>query len=78
MTIALTVLDVSHGAAPLAGAAVYVWHCDRDGNYSLYSNGATQENYPRGVQETGADGTEPTPLSPGAARTSPAAPRWTV
>ena len=23
--------------APLAGAAVYVWHCDRDGSYCLYS-----------------------------------------
>ena len=24
---------------PLTGAAVYVWHCDRDGRYSLYSPG---------------------------------------
>jgi protocatechuate 3,4-dioxygenase beta subunit len=32
-----------------------VWHCDRDGNYSLYS--LPDENYLRGVQETAADGT---------------------
>ena len=25
------------GCAPLAGAAVYLWHCDRDGRYSMYS-----------------------------------------
>jgi protocatechuate 3,4-dioxygenase beta subunit len=33
-----------------------VWHCDIDGRYSLYSDGVTQENYLRGVQETDADG----------------------
>jgi hypothetical protein len=41
----------------LAGAAVYLWHCNIDGKYSLYSEGVTQENYLRGVQETGSDGT---------------------
>ena len=30
-TIDLTLLDVAGGGGPLAGAAVYVWHCDRDG-----------------------------------------------
>ena len=42
--------------APLANAAVYAWHCDRDGNYSMYSQGVTNENYLRGVQAAGADG----------------------
>ena len=56
LTITLTVLDVSSGSGPLAGAAVYLWHCDIDGRYSLYSDGITQENYLRGVQETGSDG----------------------
>ncbi|WP_067500031.1 intradiol ring-cleavage dioxygenase [Actinoplanes sp. TFC3] len=36
--------------APLAGAAVYAWHCDREGRYSLYSPGVTNENYLRGIQ----------------------------
>jgi protocatechuate 3,4-dioxygenase beta subunit len=54
-TIAFTVVDAATGA-PVSGAAVYVWHCDREGRYSLYSHGATEENYLRGVQETGADG----------------------
>ena len=56
LTVKLKVVDVRNGAAPLAGAAVYLWHCDRDGNYSLYSQGVTAENYLRGVQETGSDG----------------------
>ena len=42
--------------APLAGAAVYVWHCDRAGDYSLYSQAAANENYLRGVQAAGDDG----------------------
>jgi protocatechuate 3,4-dioxygenase beta subunit len=56
LTIALTVQGTSKGCGPLAGAAVYVWHCDRGGRYSLYSPGATDQNYLRGVQETDADG----------------------
>jgi protocatechuate 3,4-dioxygenase beta subunit len=42
---------------PVTGAAVYVWHCDRDGNYSLYSDGVTDQNYLRGIQATDATGT---------------------
>jgi protocatechuate 3,4-dioxygenase beta subunit len=55
LRIELTLAD-SAGAA-LAGAAVYVWHCDREGRYSLYSPGATGENYLRGVQAADAAGT---------------------
>jgi len=56
LTINLRILDVSNGAAGLQGAAVYLWHCDREGRYSLYSQGVTNENYLRGVQEADADG----------------------
>lgn len=45
LTITLTVVDTSGGCTAMAGAAVYAWHCDRDGNYSMYSQGVTQENY---------------------------------
>jgi protocatechuate 3,4-dioxygenase beta subunit len=55
-TIELTITDVSNGGAPYAGAAVYLWHCDRDGQYSLYSPGVTDQNYLRGVQAADADG----------------------
>ena len=42
--------------APFVGVAVYAWHCDRAGRYSLYSEGVEDENYLRGVQESDADG----------------------
>ncbi|MDR6904996.1 protocatechuate 3,4-dioxygenase beta subunit [Agromyces sp. 3263] len=56
LTIALTVRDAATGSA-LVGAGVYLWHCDRDGSYSLYSRGVEGENYLRGVQETDSAGT---------------------
>jgi len=56
LTFDLTVVDTAKGCAPIVGAAVYAWHCDREGRYSMYSAGATQENYCRGVQIAGADG----------------------
>ncbi len=56
LTIELTVRDAATGSA-LVGAGVYLWHCDRDGNYSLYSEGLEDVNYLRGVQETDAMGT---------------------
>src|ERR671918_260478 len=55
-TLNLAILDTTNGCAPLEGAAVCVWHCDRDGQYSLYSPGATDENYLRGMQETDSAG----------------------
>ena len=56
LTVDLTVTDTAAGCVPLAGAAVYIWHCDREGRYSMYSEGAENENYLRGVQEADADG----------------------
>jgi len=56
LTIKLTVKDLATSSA-LVGAAVYVWHCDRDGNYSMYSQAAADENYLRGVQATDESGT---------------------
>jgi protocatechuate 3,4-dioxygenase beta subunit len=57
LTVNLTVTDASNGYAAMPGAAVYVWHCDRDGQYSMYSQGLEDENYLRGVQATNAAGT---------------------
>jgi protocatechuate 3,4-dioxygenase beta subunit len=56
LTIRLKVLDTKNGSAGLSGAAVYLWHCNIDGKYSLYSDGVTQENYLRGVQESDSNG----------------------
>ena len=46
LAISLTVLDHATGK-PIPGAAVYLWHCDREGRYSMYSPG---------VQAAGTDG----------------------
>jgi len=56
LTINLTVVDLAANAVPLAGGAVYLWQCDREGRYSMYSQGVTNENYLRGVQEVDAAG----------------------
>ena len=56
LTIRLTVRDASTGDA-LKGAAVYLWHCDRDGAYSLYAQGLENVNYLRGVQAADDTGT---------------------
>jgi len=56
LTIRLAILDLAKGCAPIDGAAVYLWHCDQQGRYSLYSQGAENENYLRGVQAAAADG----------------------
>ncbi|WP_353953583.1 intradiol ring-cleavage dioxygenase [Knoellia sp. S7-12] len=57
LTINLTVTDSANGYAAMEGVAVYLWHCDREGNYSMYSEGVENENYLRGVQPTNANGT---------------------
>jgi len=56
LTIKLAIQDAANDCAALAGAAGYLWHCDREGNYSLYSQAVTDQNYLRGVQEAGSDG----------------------
>ncbi|GAA1793547.1 hypothetical protein GCM10009795_043900 [Nocardioides hankookensis] len=57
VTVRLKVYDLNgEDVAALSGAAVYLWHCDRDGNYSMYSEAVADENYLRGVQETDAQG----------------------
>ena len=57
LTVNLTVLDSAAGYGAMPGAAVYVWHCDAQGRYSMYSSGVEDENYLRGVQPTDASGT---------------------
>ena len=56
LTIRLQLVNANASCASLAGYAIYLWHCDRDGLYSLYSSGVTAQNYLRGVQETDSTG----------------------
>jgi protocatechuate 3,4-dioxygenase beta subunit len=54
LTINLKLVNTS--CADLAGYAVYLWHCDQNGNYSMYSSSVVNENYLRGVQVADAGG----------------------
>ncbi|HSI57736.1 MAG TPA: intradiol ring-cleavage dioxygenase [Ideonella sp.] len=59
MGLALKLVDVNNGCAPIANAAVYIWHCDKDGVYSGYSqpgNDTRGETFLRGVQVSNAKG----------------------
>lgn len=56
LTLRLTILDMANGDRGFAGVAVYVWHCDGEGRYSMYSDGIEDETYLRGVQVADADG----------------------
>jgi protocatechuate 3,4-dioxygenase beta subunit len=55
-TITLTLQDLTSNCDPGQGMAVYLWHCDRDGEYSLYGSNITDQNYLRGVQVADANG----------------------
>jgi protocatechuate 3,4-dioxygenase beta subunit len=57
MSLQLTVLDMANDDAPFADVAVYVWHCDAAGGYSMYSEGIEDETYLRGVQVADSSGT---------------------
>lgn len=56
LELTLKLVNVNAGCVPLEGHAVYVWHCTREGDYSLYSDGVQDENFLRGVQVSDAGG----------------------
>ncbi|NRR31186.1 intradiol ring-cleavage dioxygenase [Oxalobacteraceae bacterium] len=56
LTIKLQIVNANNSCASLGGYTVYLWHCDRDGNYSLYSSSISAQNYLRGVQEADSSG----------------------
>lgn len=54
LELTLTLVDVTRGCAPLPGHAIYLWHCDAAGCYSIYD--LPEASYLRAVGVTGADG----------------------
>jgi protocatechuate 3,4-dioxygenase beta subunit len=56
LKIEITLVNASGSCASLDGYAVYLWHCDKNGNYSMYSTAVKNENYLRGIQASDADG----------------------
>lgn len=56
LQLVIELVNTNAACADLAGYAIYLWHCDALGRYSMYSSGVTAENYLRGVQATDANG----------------------
>jgi len=56
LQLIIELVNTNAACADLSGYAIYLWHCDALGRYSMYSSGVTAENYLRGVQATGSDG----------------------
>jgi protocatechuate 3,4-dioxygenase beta subunit len=56
LSVTFSLRSSGKSCGALAGAALYAWHCDIDGNYSLYSPGVENENFLRGVQVSDAKG----------------------
>lgn len=60
LTVVLNLQNVGDSCGPIANAAVYIWHTDKDGSYSGYSGGGngnhTGETFCRGVQISDANG----------------------
>ena len=56
IALTLKILDMQKNNAPFESVAVYAWHCDAAGRYSMYSTGVENETYLRGVQVADANG----------------------
>ncbi len=54
LTFTITLADVNADCAALEGYAIYIWHCDASGDYSLYN--LPDEDFLRGLQTTDANG----------------------
>jgi len=54
LDLSLTLVNASASCAPLKGYAVYLWHCDAAGRYSLYE--LPEATYLRAVGESDAQG----------------------
>lgn len=61
-TMEITILNKNNSCAPLSGAIVDIWHCDKDGYYSEYGGTSMQTvdftavHFLRGRQVTDANG----------------------
>ncbi len=54
LDLSVSLVNVGASCAPLAGYAIYLWHCDAMGLYSLYD--LEDQNFLRGVALTDASG----------------------
>ena len=54
LTLTINLQNTNASCAALADYAIYIWHCDAAGLYSIYD--LPQQNYLRGVQSTNTSG----------------------
>lgn len=54
LTLTMTVANTNNSCAALAGYAVYIWHNDASGRYSIYQD--SDQNWLRGVGVTDSNG----------------------
>jgi protocatechuate 3,4-dioxygenase beta subunit len=60
LTLNINLQNIDAGCAPISNAAVYIWHCDRDGGYSGYNAGENGDHrgstFLRGIQMSDTHG----------------------
>jgi protocatechuate 3,4-dioxygenase beta subunit len=59
LTLTITVVNANNSCGPVANAAVDIWQCDAQGNYSEYAQpgyNGTGQTFLRGIQTTDASG----------------------
>jgi protocatechuate 3,4-dioxygenase beta subunit len=59
LTLTLNLQKVGAGCGPVTNAAVYIWHCDKDGAYSGYNqqgNNTVGQTFLRGIQISDSNG----------------------
>jgi protocatechuate 3,4-dioxygenase beta subunit len=59
LALTITVVNSNNSCGPVAGAAVDIWQCDAQGNYSEYAQpgyNGTGQTFLRGIQTTDASG----------------------
>ncbi len=54
LDLEMRLVDVDQACTPIAGLALYLWHCTATGGYSIYS--IPEANYLRGLQISDAEG----------------------
>lgn len=59
LTLKFKLVDINNGCEAFPYASIYVWHCDKDGVYSGYSQPGVNtvgETFCRGIQDVNASG----------------------
>jgi protocatechuate 3,4-dioxygenase beta subunit len=56
LVLTINLVNADNSCAVLSDYAIYIWHCNQSGEYSLYASDIQDENYLRGVQVTDNNG----------------------